>query len=255
MSYIDPGAYTAVKSGTVTDEWGTHRVVARRSRWVLTYEQMRDPLIRDLFGIQQPSRSTHSISRSAPVSRSQFVRRDRDSGREIPDLIDAPQFPFELTLSLSARDGIAMELAETNGLLSRGGYEVGGFLLGRMDDLRHAYATTTAEGRRGALRSNTVSLDSSAITPAQTQLAADGIRADLIGDWHCHTRGSSQPSDTDLAAWLQARDLYRMARYVGVVAIPDRLWGWAQPALIAWCVKRLGTERRPVCEPVVVKEG
>jgi hypothetical protein len=243
--------HVAVKSGSVVIDGICHHVKAGYTRWNLTHEEMQNQNIRVLFGLNgsAPSRTT---SRPAAATPRRFPKRERESGREIPDLIrELPRFPFELTVPSLVRDVIAGSLAEFNGPLTIGGTETGGFLIGRIEG-RRGYTNHATDAAFNRTRES-VSLDSRAIDMARAQLEADGRRADLLGDWHAHSRpGRATPSDRDLAGWLAMRDAEGLWRYIGMILTPHDLWGWTQPTLSAWSVRREGN-RFPICEPALVR--
>jgi hypothetical protein len=177
-------------------------------------------------------------------------RAARNLSSELPELRDSTS-PVTVRLSRSACEamrGEVFSLTRTDDL------ECGGFLFApvarsweKAVEIRHATETGNAIRRNASL-----SMDTSVWEDAENWIQRNNWNDVLCGLWHSHPNeiGSDAglPSDSDLAAFLNARDLVHRLRGVaysvglivtlGKTAARGSEYSWVTPALHCWTTRR-----------------
>jgi hypothetical protein len=201
------------------------------------------------------------------LSRSYYPgnKRPDEETRELPELRDSTS-PVEVHIGRLAREAMRHEVFS---LTRVDDCEAGGFLFApgvrswqKTIEIRHA----TETGENAIRRDASLSMDKSVWEDAENWIQRNNWNDALCGIWHSHPneRGSDAglPSDSDLAAFLSARDhIHRLlgaAYSVGLILTTGRTaayrseHSWVTPELHAWVTRRTpaGT---PVTERANVK--
>jgi proteasome lid subunit RPN8/RPN11 len=196
------------------------------------------------------------ISRSG-VTGASAIRSARPTvnpvNSDLPELRLKSVSPVEVRISRLAREAMRNELFH---LTRVDDLECGGFLFApvarswnRTVEINHA--TTTGEN---AIRRNaSLSMDTSVWEDTEDWIKRNGWHdVALAGIWHSHPnekgRDAGLPSDSDLAAFLNARDLVHRLRgvaySVGLIFTTGRTGAyrsehsWATPDLHCWVTRR-----------------
>jgi hypothetical protein len=191
--------------------------------------------------------STSSIESVTPVT----VSRDDEETRELPELRDSTS-PVTVRISRLAREAIRGELFR---LTRVDDLEAGGFLFApvarswdRVVEIQHA----TETGENAIRRNGSLSMDTSVWEDAENWIQRNNWSDVLCGLWHSHPneigRDAGLPSDSDLGAFLAARDLVHrlrgLAYSVGLILTLGKTGAyrsehsWATPNLHAWVTRR-----------------
>lgn len=133
---------------------------------------------------------------------------------------------------------------------SRDGREAGGFLLGPYLWSWHERVSVSrvvsGAFRRGV---DSAHLDIAKIVAEKASISRNGADGHFgeVGCWHTHPGGSGEPSERDLATWLNARDFIDHGPYLGLILTPGSprygRWNepepnWSSPTVHAWIVRR-----------------
>ena len=133
--------------------------------------------------------------------------------------ITPPASIATVTIAHAARDTIAMRFFSATSI---GRVETSGALFGYDRDDRLEIVRATGPGACGRHTRTTTCWDRRSIESDAYMRFGPGWRSNLVGDWHSHTDGSDDPSDTDLRGWLAGLRNVEAAggsRYLGVIAV------------------------------------
>jgi hypothetical protein len=155
--------------------------------------------------------------------------------------VSNPEYREEVVLSAEAR--AAIEAAVYHSRIST--LETGGPLGGRYANrrLRVSEARGAGSSKRGF---NWIEVGGE-LQQFEADVE-DTLGIDLVGDWHSHPRGRTQPSETDLVTWAKRLDgverRHGTTTYVGMIAVPSPHWRdgsgrLAIPTLRAWLLRRV----------------
>lgn len=194
----------------------------------------------------------------------QLVDANQAQARELPELRDSTS-PVTVRISRLARDAMREEVFSRTRVDD---CEAGGFIFGpvaRTWDKTVLISHATETGENAIRRNGSLSMDTEVWADAENWIQRNNWSDVLCGLWHSHPNevGSDAglPSDSDLAAFLNARDLVhrlRGAAYsVGLILTLGRTaargseYSWATPTLHCWVTRRTGvgtpiTERAEV---------
>jgi hypothetical protein len=142
------------------------------------------------------------------------------------------------------------------------GRETAGFLFGAVVRSWRPVSVGWVTSMVVERRESSCVLDIAALVTEKGRLRRSGL-GDVgeQGSWHTHPARFGEthvgrPSETDLAAWLNAHDFLERAFYVGLIltaGLSDERW--SNPKVHGWVVRRLEHTNTAVCEPAIVKTG
>jgi hypothetical protein len=206
--------------------------------------------------------STSSVESVTSVT----VSHDHERTRELPQLQAGSVSPVSVRLSRSARDVMRNQVFD---LTRVDDCECGGFVFGpvarsweKTVEIRHATETGNAIRRNASL-----SMDTDVWEDTERWIERNGWHNEaLAGIWHSHPNeigsDAGQPSDSDLAAFLNARDLVHRLRgvaySVGLILTLGRTGAyrsehsWVTPEIHAWVTRRTDAGT-PITERANVK--
>jgi proteasome lid subunit RPN8/RPN11 len=152
-----------------------------------------------------------------------------------PDEVDRN---FELRITHGARSAITDVLCAVAGH----NLETGGYLYGDRPRYHGVEVVRASDpGPDSRLRANGVQLSDPERVEAEfgefgQRALANGMR--VIGDFHTHPAGSTEPSDNDRKAWARALTDHHLTYYIGVICTrgSDAL-GWQFPEFYPWIAR------------------